>query len=435
METHRDEKKQLLRRRAEAIVSRDGTEDHENGNSAALELQIPSNLADPTPEMMTRIIHDLRVYQVELELQNRELRTAYDRLENTEREYRDLFEDAPMGLVIVDRNGMIRKCNATFMALLELDRSPRGVPLADIVSEESARIWRGRFRALFTDPRNKRIDLELATQDRVRRVIRFVGRGMERAPGTVTGSKDDENVLMLVAFDVSDEIAAREQTENLLVEKDLLLRELRHRTQNHLATIQSILSVQANYTNEENVRDALVNAGRRIEALAMVNELLTSRRDQERVELQGYLTELVERIRRSRSGDSAITVYAEVESIVVPPDIGYSLGLIVNELLTNAFKYAFPDGTAGTVYVSLCAEPPDGVALTVTDTGVGIHTAFAAAAGPLPEEHPGAPGSSSLSGGFGLHLVRGLVGQIRGTFTVEGTGSGTRCRIVFNVSR
>jgi len=116
------------------------------------------------------LIHDLRIHQVELELQNDELRNAYARLEETGREYTDLFERAPLGLVVVDRHGMI------------VHEPLAGRPLADLVTTESALTWRGRFRAFFANPAEKRVDLELQTRNSTRRVIRLVGRTMKTLP-------------------------------------------------------------------------------------------------------------------------------------------------------------------------------------------------------------------------------------------------------------
>ena len=239
--------------------------------------------AQPEADDTDTLVHNLRVHQIELELQNDELRDAYARLEEKSREYQDLFEGAPMGLVVVDKNGMIRKCNATFRRLLDTEENPVNRPVADYVTDESAHLWHSRFRALFSNPEEKHIDLELRPQKRARRVLRLVGRSMG-SPVT-----DDTDVLMMVAFDVTEEIAARERERELLREKDLLLHELRHRTQNHLVTIQSMLSFQAAHAGNSPIADALTGASRRIQAMLFVNEILTARRDQQTVVLNTYL--------------------------------------------------------------------------------------------------------------------------------------------------
>jgi two-component system, sensor histidine kinase PdtaS len=378
------------------------------------------------------LIHDLRIHQVELELQNDELRNAYARLEETGREYTDLFERAPLGLVVVDRHGMIVRCNESFRALLSSDEPLAGRPLADLVTTESALTWRGRFRAFFANPAEKRVDLELQTRNSTRRVIRLVGRTMKTLPaGGPPVAKNVGDLLMLVAFEVTEEITAREERQELLAEKDLLLRELRHRTQNHLLTIQSLLSFQAGHSRDPAVAEALATAQDRIRAMLLVNEILTSRADQQKVELSAYLEDLIRGFRDMRPESSRITVRTDLERVPVSADIGYILGLIVNELLTNAFKYAFPARRSGEVSVSLRREPLELASLLVVDNGIGMESVA-----PAPE---GGGDAAELeardSGGVGFHLVRGLAGQIGGAFSIERSVRGTSCRVTFGPGR
>jgi two-component sensor histidine kinase len=398
-------------------------------------LEARSHGAEPevsgaTAEDREALIQDLQVHQVELKLQNEELRDAYARLEESSQEYVDLFERAPMGLVVIDAAGIVRRCNDTFRQLIGSEGSECDRPLTDFVTDESAQVWRGRFRAFFTRPEEKQIDLELALPDRRRRVIRLVGQTIDAPPRPLRGATPRKGgVLMLVAFEVTDEIIAREQSRDLVAEKELLLREMRHRTQNHLVTIQSMLSFQAAHAGNSAVADALTGAGERIRAMLFVNEILTSRRGQDAVDLATYLSELLERIGQAQMALAGITVETDFTSLSVTADTAFTLGLIVNELVTNAFKYAFPpDREDKTVRVALRPVPDGRAELIVCDTGVGIDLIVAAAAGTPNHDAPSAGGS----GGFGLHLVEGLVGQMDGTVAIENTGSGTCCRVEFD---
>jgi two-component sensor histidine kinase len=285
-------------------------------------------------------------------------------------------------------------------------------------------VWRGRFRALFSRPEEKQIDLELALPDRRRRVLRLVGRTMDAPPRPLRGQDHKKgSVLMLVAFEVTDEIVAREQSRDLVAEKELLLRELRHRTQNHLVTIQSMLAFQAAHAGNPAVADALTGAGERIRAMLLVNEILTSRRGQETVDLAIYLSDLLERIGQAQMALAGITVETELASLSVTADTAFTLGLVVNELVTNAHKYAFShDAEEKTVRVTLRRDADTRAELIVSDNGVGIDINTSNAT----------PDAASPSGGFGLHLVEGLVGQMDGEVTVENTGHGTRCRVLFH---
>lgn len=318
----------------------------------------------------------------------------------------------------------MRRCNATFRKLIGSENSECDRPLTDFVTDESARLWHGRFRALFSRPEEKQIDLELALPDRRRRVIRLVGQAMDAPPRPLRGRGTTKgSVLMLVAFEVTEEIVARERSRDLVAEKELLLRELRHRTQNHLVTIQSMLAFQAAHAGSPAVADALTGAGERIRAMLFVNEILTSRNGQDAVDLAIYLADLLERIGQAQTALAGITVETELASLSVTADTAFTLGLVVNELVTNAVKYAFSgDAEEKTVRVSLRRDADTRAEMIVCDTGVGID---------INGSNATADGTSP-SGGFGLHLVEGLVGQMNGEVTVENTGNGTRCRVLFH---
>jgi two-component sensor histidine kinase len=153
-------------------------------------------------------------------------------------------------------------------------------------------------------------------------------------------------------------------------EKTLLLEELNHRTRNNLMLLSSLLSLQARGSDAPDVREALESAVRRISAVAQAQERLHVADRHGRIELAGYLTELCTNLGNLLRHVRPIAVRVQAQPMETDPSIACSIGLMVNELVTNCFKYAFPHAEGGTVLVSFTSTPKE-MLLTVEDDGVG----------------------------------------------------------------
>jgi two-component sensor histidine kinase len=157
--------------------------------------------------------------------------------------------------------------------------------------------------------------------------------------------------------------AAAEQT------KDLLLRELGHRTQNNLALVASVLSLQARTKDNPEARSALEKAVARVQAIASAHEHFQPFRHDGRVEMRPYLEKLCTHLGDSLREVRPIAVKVEVDHVHLRTEQAVPLGLIANELVTNALKHAFPDDRSGTIRVSL--KRGSSLDLVVEDNGVG----------------------------------------------------------------
>lgn len=195
---------------------------------------------------------------------------------------------------------------------------------------------------------------------------------------------------------------------------DLLLSELRHRVRNDLSNVIAILRLQARSLDDE-AAGQLQAAADRLQVLAKLHNALSRHGSSAVVNMKEFLHEICSHFRTTMLPLRPVALISDVEPLRLPSERALPVGLIVNELLTNSIKYAYPDDREGTVTVAL--KITDGVAnLHVEDDGIG----FAA----------DTPGGTSGSG-VGHKLVRSLTGQLRGKFYCEGSGNGTRCTIVF----
>jgi two-component sensor histidine kinase len=164
--------------------------------------------------------------------------------------------------------------------------------------------------------------------------------------------------------------AARDRFEALAAEREMLLREVNHRVGNSLQIIASLLHLQANSSNDDDVKAALTNAMGRVAAVAQVHRRLYTSHDFKSVMLNQYLQALVEDLRRSAEGERLTRLTLDSEPIEIDPDRAIAIGIVANELIMNAVKYAYPDG-AGPIAVSL-RRAGDEMELSIADQGVGI---------------------------------------------------------------
>jgi len=239
-----------------------------------------------------------------------------------------------------------------------------------------------------------------------------------RSRGSVHQHPEHGTVDVFVMEDVTALRAAerdRDEQERAvhrsLAEKDVLLREIHHRVKNNLQVISSLLALKARRTRDPVAHDALRESQARVRAIAILHERLFRNDDLARVDMGEYARSVAGEVLRSFGARDRLDCRVSGPEMELSLDIAVPCGLILNELVTNAVKHAFPDERSGHITVTLAAEE-EAVALTVADDGVGD-------TGPLDK-----PGS------LGVTLVRTLASQLDGeaTFTV---GEGTTCRVRF----
>ena len=165
--------------------------------------------------------------------------------------------------------------------------------------------------------------------------------------------------------------ASRDRYAALAAEREVLLREVNHRIGNSLQIITSLLHLQANSTTQDDVKAALTNAVGRVAAVAQVHRRLYTSHDLKNVMLNQYLDALLGDLRRSAEGNRMSRLTLKADTIEIDPDRAVAIGIIVNELVMNAVKYAYPDGP-GPIDVDLHVQGDD-LVLSIADNGVGLN--------------------------------------------------------------
>ena len=186
-----------------------------------------------------------------------------------------------------------------------------------------------------------------------------------------------------------------------LAEKEILLREIHHRVKNNMQIISSLLSLQAHQVNDPKVLAMFEESQSRISTMGLIHQRLYHSGDVARIDLPGYLQNLVSMVLKSHPTGARINAAVDVDSLLLGLDIAIPLGLITNELLTNSLKHAFTGRARGAVQVALHAADGGQCELMVANDG--------AVDSPV----------KTKPAGLGLKLVEMLAGQIKGTFAVE----------------
>jgi PAS domain S-box-containing protein len=214
--------------------------------------------------------------------------------------------------------------------------------------------------------------------------------------------------LVEYARDVTTTVEAQEASKRLIEEKDTLLKEIHHRVKNNMSIVASLLSLQSQSLRDEKGKEALLESRYRVVSLQKLYERLFDSDIYTEINLSIYLDDIIQEL-SAAYGSETVTIYSEVLNIYVEVREAVPIGIIVNELVTNAVKYAFPEGERGEIRISLKAVKT-AVILSIADNGTG-----------LPEEQ-----QKRHTKGFGLKVVDLFVDQLEGNLEVRtGSGEGT----------
>ncbi|MCD6066825.1 MAG: two-component hybrid sensor and regulator [Bacteroidetes bacterium] len=217
-----------------------------------------------------------------------------------------------------------------------------------------------------------------------------------------------------ISLDITDKYLAEEQIKSSLKEKDILLKEVHHRVKNNLQVISSILNLQSTYVRDEKTLYILRECQNRIKSMAFIHEALYQNKNFSEIPFNDYLIMLVKNLFQTYNVDhSNVKLNFDIDPVFLNLDTSIPCGLIVNELVSNSFKYAFPDNKQGFIFISLKKQKND-VCLIIKDNGVG-----------LPNEI-----DFKNTESLGLQLVVTLVEQIGGNIKLDNT-NGTKFEITF----
>ncbi|MCX7877302.1 MAG: PAS domain S-box protein [Ignavibacteria bacterium] len=219
-----------------------------------------------------------------------------------------------------------------------------------------------------------------------------------------------------VQRDITEKKKSEESLKRSLQEKEILLKEIHHRVKNNLQIVASLLKLQASYVRDENVKQLFRESQNRVHSMSLIHQKLYQTKNISRIKFKDYLENVITHLQHSFGIlQDRVKIQINVNDIVMPIDNAIPCGLIINELVSNSFKYAFPNERKGNIFINAAYDDiNDRYWLTVRDDGIG-----------LTEEV-----NLKESTTFGLQLVSTLVSQMDGSIEVF-SKNGTEYRITF----
>ena len=347
-----------------------------------------------------------------------ERRKVHEKIAESEMRYRTAVETMTEGLIISDVNGVHRFANESAAKILD-------VPLEFLIGT-GPELANENMRLLHPDGSDYDFSeypcmVTLRKQEVIYDIVMgfaFTGQpvkwiSINSCPLYSGDSKDLTGVLMTFS-DITERINYESQMKSNLAQKELLLTEIHHRVKNNLAIISSLLQLQQLYTQDEQIKTMLMESQGRLRSMSLVHEILYRNGDFSKVSFSKYLSEIGEYVQATfAKPEQDIMFEISTDNCELEITKAIPCGLIVNELITNAFKYAFNGRNGGIIVISM-KEQGDYYVLEICDDGPGLPSGI----------------NWSESKTMGFTLVRTLSTQLKGALTVENK-NGARVVLTF----
>ncbi|MBD0345718.1 MAG: PAS domain S-box protein [Coleofasciculus sp. Co-bin14] len=213
-----------------------------------------------------------------------------------------------------------------------------------------------------------------------------------------------DSLAVLVGIDITERKLAEAKIQTSLREKEVLLQEVHHRVKNNLQVISSLLDLQSQQIEEQAMLEVFRESQNRVKSMALVHEKLYQSKDFAKINFAEYTESLTNYLFKAYDlATSNINLELKIDEVSLNIDTAIPCGLIINELVSNALKYAFPNNSLGTITVTLHSDKNEGFILTVKDNGVGL------------------PGDWDVKSAksLGIQLVKILTKQLKGTIELD----------------
>ncbi|MBI5679716.1 MAG: PAS domain-containing protein [Methanobacterium sp.] len=354
------------------------------------------------------LIHELEVHQIELEMQNEDLIKTQIELEASRKDYYELYDFAPVGYLILDKKGIIKRINLAGAKIL-------GKPRKYLIDEAFIRFIAPSYQKTFHDHiqeikkthLKKQCQIELITANEIPLFVSL-------DTVVVFNEKGDYKEFRIILTDISENKKMEREMENSLKEKELLLKEIHHRVKNNMQIISSLLNLQKNYVEGEESLNILQESQNRVKSMAMIHEKLYKSKKLTHINIKDYIQSLVSDLSYFYGAiENNINAITEIDDIKLNLETAIPFGLIINELVSNSLKYAFTNKKQGEIKVSFKTHGQK-YELIISDDGIGI-----------PKDI-----DFKNTDSLGLQLVNNLIDQLDGEIEIEKT-HGTKFKIKF----
>jgi len=359
--------------------------------------------------------HNINAMAIEIERRIADQHQAEKALRKSEEQYRALFENAPLGVVLVTYTGKHLTVNNAICQMLGYSRTE----LEQINPQDLYQYPDKRdefIRRLQADGCVRGFEATLTRKDD----SVFYAR-LTAVPAPMIG----EDAILAMSEDITERKQYEQALKASLAEKEVLLKEVYHRVKNNLEIISSLLYLQSAAIEDEPTLALFKESENRVRSMGMIHEKLYQSDDLARVDYSEYIHGLVNNLMQSYAGTTRTVAFTvETQNLSLGIDTAIPCGLIINELVTNAIKYAFPEETLGPdanaeIRITMTKDDDNGYLLRVSDNGIGFHHKI----------------DLESNESLGIRIVHTLTHQLDGTIQFEnraGTSVEIRFRIIYD---
>jgi len=332
-----------------------------------------------------------------------------------EERLRQVVESAPSAMIMINQSGIIEMVNVQAERVFGYLRNELlGQPIELLVplrySAQHPAMRSSFFHDPLTRPMGKGRDLYARRKD---------GSEFPVEIGLNPIETDEGTKVLSAIVDISDRKQKEQKIQTALEEKNILLSEIHHRVKNNLQIVHSLLDLQSTRIDDPAVLDMLRDSQNRIRSMALIHQTLYLSNDFAKVNINNVLESLIPALMESYNIDHSRVHHSfNAVDVLLSINLAIPCGLIINELISNALKHAFPSPTSGTITVELTKQADEKILLSVSDSGVGISSEL----------------DLHKTNTLGLQLVRLLAEQIGATLTIE-RANPTRFALLFAQER
>ncbi|NOZ60676.1 MAG: PAS domain S-box protein [Calditrichaeota bacterium] len=330
----------------------------------------------------------------------------------SEKRFRRLVEKMSDMICLIDSNGIIDYANPMQSLILGYPwRDIIGNPVLDFVFREDMDSVKEFIFSKSESKTGERLEFRFVHKDGHTIWVETNGFFFLEA----AAEHGESAKLVLASRDITERKMAEEKLNKSLKEKKILVSEIYHRVKNNLATVIGLLAVHASMIKDSQAKTVLLDAKNRIFSMALVHQLLYQSEDFSVIDFKEYVEKLVTNLSRVFRISQRVKIHYELDKIFLNIEVAIPCGLIIHELVTNAFKHAFHENENANLFIKAQKIGDNRYQLTVRDDGAGIQQT-------LERESPDT---------LGLKLVKSLVQQIDGDLEIKNE-NGTEVTIAFS---
>ena len=292
---------------------------------------------------------------------------AEEALRQSERNWRDSFDSLDDVMMIISADCIIEQINQHGLDLL-------GLPREQVIGQKCYTTLHGADRPEDYCPFHTTLHSHaVASTEHYEEAF---GKYFSIKSSPICDDKGNIVKFVDLMRDITDSKQAEVSLKDALTEKEVLLQEIHHRVKNNMQTIASLLYKQQQHTDDEYARTILDDSIQRVKSMALIHEQIYRSKNLARINLAEYIQDFANRLFQTyRQKSSRISLTIHADEIYLPVDKSLPVALILNELITNALKYAFPDKQRGDMWIKI-REHKHEIILIVGDNGVGVPENF-----------------------------------------------------------